>query len=60
MKLYIERDQAEQKGFFGGSKGFSFSLTCRLELDEAEKVLAFIIEVIYIIELNSTYKKLCF
>ena len=39
MKLHIKRDQAEQKGFFGGSKGFSFSLDCRLELDEIEKSL---------------------
>ena len=37
MKLYISRDQSEQKGLFGGSKGFSFSLSCRLELTEDEK-----------------------
>lgn len=39
MKLYIRRDQEEQKGFFGGSKGMSFSLNCRLELDGTEKQL---------------------
>lgn len=39
MKLFIKRDQAEQKGFFGGSKGFSFSLNCRLELDGEERSL---------------------
>ena len=39
MQLHIKRDQAEQKGFFGGSKGFNFSLNCRLELNENEKSL---------------------
>lgn len=39
MKLHIKRDQAEQKGLLGGTKGFSFSLACRLELNDAEKSL---------------------
>ena len=39
MKLHVKRDQAEQKGFFGGSKGFNFSLTCRLDLNDTEKAL---------------------
>lgn len=36
MQLYITRNQEEQKGFFGGSKGFSFLLTCRVKLNEGE------------------------
>ena len=39
MKLHIARDQAEQKGFFGESKGFNLLLTCRLELNDAERSL---------------------
>ncbi len=39
MKLYIARNQEEEIGFFGGSKGFNFLLTCRVELNEEEKLL---------------------
>lgn len=39
MKLYINRNQEDVKGLFGGSKGVRFSLNCRLELDQDEKNL---------------------
>lgn len=39
MKLHVARNQAEQKGIFGGSKGIYFSLNCRIELNDAEKAL---------------------
>lgn len=39
MKLAIKRDQEDVKGFFGGSKGISFSLGCRVELTPEETAL---------------------
>ncbi|MCL5772854.1 MAG: hypothetical protein M1536_00545 [Firmicutes bacterium] len=39
MKLIIKRDQVAQTGFFGGHKGMSFTLTCRVDLTEQEKAL---------------------
>lgn len=39
MKLCVKREQEEKKGFFGGSKGVSFLLSCRVELDGEEKGL---------------------
>ena len=39
MKLYIKRDQEEKKGLFGGSKGFSFLLSCRIDLTPEENEL---------------------
>lgn len=39
MKLVVRRDQAEQKGMFGGSKGVLFALYYRLELNDAERAL---------------------
>jgi hypothetical protein len=39
MKLFIKRNQEDVKGFFGGSKGISFSLNCRIELTPEETAL---------------------
>ena len=39
MKLLISRNQKEQKGLFGGHKGMSFSLSCRVELTTEENAL---------------------
>ena len=39
MKLIIKREQEEKKGIFGGSKGISFLLSCRVELDSEERAL---------------------
>jgi hypothetical protein len=39
MKAHIKREQDEKKGLFGGSIGISFSLSCHLELTDAEKAL---------------------
>lgn len=39
MKLVIKRGQAEQKGLLGGSKGVTFSLHCRVLLNEEEHKL---------------------
>jgi len=39
MNLIIKRDQKAQKGVFGGHKGMSFLLTCRVELSEEEQDL---------------------
>ena len=39
MKLFISRGQDEKKGFFGGSKGMSFKLSCRIELNSEESNL---------------------
>jgi len=39
MKLIIKRDQQAQTGIFGGHKGMSFMLSCRVELTPKEKAL---------------------
>jgi hypothetical protein len=39
MKLIITRDQQDMKGAFGGHKGVSFKLGCRLELTSEETEL---------------------
>lgn len=39
MKLHIKRDQKQEKGFFGGNKGVTFSLYCRAEYLAEEKSL---------------------
>ena len=39
MKLIISRDQAAKKGIFGGHKGMTFSLSCRVEISPDEKAL---------------------
>lgn len=39
MKLYITRDQAQQKGFLGGNKGVLFSLQCKAVFSSEEKAL---------------------
>jgi hypothetical protein len=36
MKLIISRNQQENKGVFGGHKGMSFILRCRIELTAEE------------------------
>jgi len=39
MKLTIKREQKEQKGMFGGHKGMTFLLSCRVELTPEEREL---------------------
>jgi hypothetical protein len=39
MKLIIRRNQQAQKGVFGGHKGMSFILSCRIELTSEERSL---------------------
>jgi hypothetical protein len=39
MRLHIWRNQADQRGVFGGHKGVQFSLRCRLTLTEHERQL---------------------
>jgi hypothetical protein len=39
MKLIMKRDQRDEKGVFGGDKGVTYILTCRVELDPAEQEL---------------------
>ena len=39
MKLYIRRNQEEKKGLFGGHKGMTFLLSCRVELSSEESSL---------------------
>lgn len=39
MKLIIRRDQAAKKGLFGGHKGMTFSLYCKVLLTEDEHAL---------------------
>lgn len=39
MKLYISRNQADVKGFFGGHKGVMFSLSARAEITPQEQGL---------------------
>lgn len=39
MRLLVNRNQKEQKGIFGGHKGMSFSLSCRVELTPEENAL---------------------
>jgi len=39
MKLIIKRDQKAKTGIFGGHKGMSFVLSCRVELTPKEKEL---------------------
>jgi hypothetical protein len=39
MKLLVSRNQKEQKGVFGGHKGMSFSLSCRVQLTAEEQAL---------------------
>lgn len=39
MKLIIKRDQQVQKGIFGGHKGMTFLLSCRVELSPEEEAL---------------------
>ena len=39
MKLYIKRDQKVQTGIFGGHKGMTFLLSCRVELTPDEQAL---------------------
>lgn len=36
MKLFVKRDQKDQKGFFGGHKGVNFLLSYRIELTPQE------------------------
>ena len=44
MKLIMKRDQRDEKGVFGGDKGVTYILNCRVELDPGEQ------------EMVSTYK----
>ena len=39
MKLIMKRDQRDEKGVFGGDKGVTYILTCRVELDPGEQEL---------------------
>jgi hypothetical protein len=39
MKLYIKRDQKTQTGVFGGHKGMTFVLSCRVDLNPQEQEL---------------------
>jgi hypothetical protein len=39
MKLTIKRNQADQKGFFGGHKGVNFSLYSKADLTQEEHAL---------------------
>lgn len=39
MKLIIKRDQEAKTGIFGGHKGMTFVLSCRVELTPKEKEL---------------------
>ena len=39
MKLIIKRNQADQKGLFGGHKGVNFSLLGRAELNSDERAM---------------------
>jgi hypothetical protein len=39
MKLTIKRNQADQKGFFGGHKGVNFSLYSKADLTAEERAL---------------------
>lgn len=39
MKLIIKRDQKAKTGIFGGHKGMSFVLSCRVELTPDEREL---------------------
>ncbi len=39
MKLIMKRDQRDEKGVFGGDKGVTYILTCRVELDPEEQEL---------------------
>jgi hypothetical protein len=39
MKLYIKRNQKAQTGIFGGHKGMTFLLSCRVELTPEEQAL---------------------
>lgn len=39
MKLIIKRNQQAQTGMFGGHKGMSFLLTCRIDLTSHEQGL---------------------
>lgn len=39
MKLTIKRNQADQKGFFGGHKGVNFSLYSKADLTTEERAL---------------------
>lgn len=39
MKLTIKRDQSAKKGFFGGHKGMTFSLYCKVEISPEEQGL---------------------
>jgi hypothetical protein len=39
MKLIMKRDQKDEKGVFGGDKGVTFILNCRVELDPMEQEL---------------------
>src|SRR4030042_1022773 len=39
MKLIMKRDQRDEKGVFGGDKGVTYILSCRVELDPAEQEL---------------------
>jgi len=39
MKLIINRNQSAKTGLFGGHKGMSFVLTCRVELTPQETAL---------------------
>ncbi|MHA7666821.1 hypothetical protein [Mycolicibacterium sp. HS_4_1] len=36
MRLVIQRSQNEIRGMMGGSKGFKFTLSCQLQLTQAE------------------------
>jgi hypothetical protein len=39
MRLIVKRDQKAQTGLFGGHKGMSFLLSCRLDLTPEETAL---------------------
>ena len=39
MRLIIKRDQKAQTGIFGGHKGMTFLLSCRVELKPEEQAL---------------------
>ncbi|WP_417910363.1 hypothetical protein [Candidatus Electronema sp. PJ] len=39
MKLTIKRDQSAKKGLFGGHKGMTFSLYCKVQISQEEQEL---------------------
>lgn len=39
MKLYLKKDQADLKGFFGGHRGVMFSMQARCDIEANEQAL---------------------